>query len=408
MGKNLFYSKNEVNTGRQVEIDILKAILITGMICVHVLENIAPNENGAGAVFLLEIGNKFTGATLFMFLMGMSSVYSRNQKPEAMLVRGFFLLTFGALLNLMRYILPSAAEFLVTRDPDILINFSLVASDDIMQFAGLAFLTEGLLQRLKLGEKRIMLTAALLSVAGFFLREVSTGHYGADQLIGYLWGTRTDSYFPLFYWFIFVAAGRLYGSFYRHLSDKKAWAKRVLPFGALLCIGYLLFASNPDQNVFWLFQDSKTGFNWMTPQDAFFVLIGNVTMVSLTCLLVKKEAPEFLTFIGRYLNQFYCVSWVLIESLSTLLSISGHGFVEGTWQTVMVCFLIFTLTYVIVLLYQKKLKTTINGFFGKHSTFWIALIWVAVTVIFFIMFVPGYEYDVYPNMFNGYHEGVRA
>ena len=403
-----FYAKNEVNTGRQAEMDVLKAILITGMIGVHILEEIAPNVDGAGAYLLLEIGNKFTGATLFMFLMGMSSVYSKNQNPKSMLLRGFFLLTFGALLNLMRYVLPATVEFMFTRDPAGLLEFSLVASNDIMQFAGLAFLTEGLLHRLKLDDCKIMLAALLMSIAGYFLRDVSTGHYGTDQLLGYLWGTRTDSYFPLFYWFIFVAAGRLYGLFYKHLADKRAWAKRVLPAGVIISAVYLLIATSPDQNVFWLFSDSKTGFNWMLPQDALFVLIGNVTMVSLTCLLVRKESPVFLSFIGRNLNQFYCVSWFFIESLKTGLSISGVGFVEGTGNTVMVSLLIFALTYAVVLLYQKRLKTYINGFFGKHSTFWIVLIWITVAVLFIVMYVPGVEYGSYPNMFNGYNEGLRT
>ncbi|MCQ2398647.1 MAG: DUF1624 domain-containing protein [Sphaerochaetaceae bacterium] len=395
-----YFSKEEVNTGRQPEIDVVKGILILGLMIVHCFTEIFPQESGPVAFFFVILCSNFIGAALFMLIMGMSSMYSKHGSPEDMLRRGFGLLTFAALLNILRVGLPNSIAYLINGEKSYLLNFALIIGNDIMWFAGLAFLTGGLLRRGKLNDMKMLIVAVVMSIAGYFLKGVGTGNYGIDQLLGHIWGTKTESCFPLFNWFVFFTVGRLYGTLYRHLKDKREWSKKILPIGLVISVVYVIIATNPDQKVFVLFNDDPIGLYWMAPLDAVFCLVGGITALALACLVVKKDGPVFLTFIGRNLNKFYCVSWVIINFVATVIRIIGVWGKTGSLVTVAVCSFVIVLTYLIVLLYKKSLEEKFRKFFGKHRKLWIVMMWVIVAVAAVAIIV--YGQNDFPGMYNGY------
>ena len=99
------FSKYRVNTGRQTEVDILKAFCIGWMILLHTQECLAETEN---LVFTIsDYACTFSGAAAFMICMGLGTRYSRRLSPKEWLSRGWELLTVGQLLNLCRNALPN-------------------------------------------------------------------------------------------------------------------------------------------------------------------------------------------------------------------------------------------------------------------------------------------------------------
>ena len=141
------FSKDRVNTGRQPEIDLLKAFCISWMILLHTQECLAETEN---LLFVIaDYACTFSGAAAFMICMGMGVRYSRHQSPKDWLTRGWEFLTVGQFLNLCRNALPNLIAWWTTGKQFFIANSLLVIQADILSFAGIAFLLIALLKKLK-------------------------------------------------------------------------------------------------------------------------------------------------------------------------------------------------------------------------------------------------------------------
>ena len=78
------FSKTEVNTGRQLEIDFLRALCVVNMILVHVFEECVDEPGGFFTV--LDVLQTLGGAPVFMLCMGISIRYSRNRSVPAFIL----------------------------------------------------------------------------------------------------------------------------------------------------------------------------------------------------------------------------------------------------------------------------------------------------------------------------------
>mgnify|MGYP002627208865 FL=1 len=92
------FAKEEINTGRQPEMDFLKAFCIIGMIFVHVYEDCFVAE-GVMSDVICEYACVIIGAASFMFCMGLGMQYSRRINPKNLTLRGFQLLCTGQLVK---------------------------------------------------------------------------------------------------------------------------------------------------------------------------------------------------------------------------------------------------------------------------------------------------------------------
>ena len=111
MMNSRFFSDSKVNTGRQQELDLLKALCVVGMIFVHVLLDLGKKVMpGVVDDYLTE----FFGGATFMISMGIGMCYMRRQTPSSYLIRGFGLLTIGQFLNILRNCLPNLIGYWVT------------------------------------------------------------------------------------------------------------------------------------------------------------------------------------------------------------------------------------------------------------------------------------------------------
>ena len=94
------FSDQRINTGRQAELDLAKCLAIFCMIFLHCYFATSYFTNDI-SLFLVRgiaqlIGGPFA-APVFMFAMGVGMVYSRNQEPRYLIVRGIKLLQLGFL-----------------------------------------------------------------------------------------------------------------------------------------------------------------------------------------------------------------------------------------------------------------------------------------------------------------------
>lgn len=401
------FSDLEVNTGRQYEFDLVKAITILLMIWTHVYEELSTGfEPSLSYMNAFWRGGLF-GASAFMFCMGIGMVYTRSSSPLDYFKRGLNILLVGVVLNFFRVTLFALIAYATSGDITNICYLVVTLGVDILQFAGLAFMLMALLRKMGLRYRHILFVAMGLSILAGFLENVQTGNYAVDQALGFLWGTETESYFPLFYWFIFVAAGCSFGKIYRHLQDKETFHRIAISVGFVITAAYIYVGVAVDQNVFLLFK----GELYLAHRpflDAVVCVLSNVWLISLFYFIAKlipEKAIPILTHPSKYINQYYCISWVVIMFLS-FLHFSDENLLTNDTQTVIVWLVCLAVTIITFWVYQRWLKDALYAILTPHITFWVILIVVAVVACG----VWGYiECDgLYPNLYNDYACGSAS
>lgn len=116
--------------------------------------------------------------------------------------------------------------------------------NDILQFAGLAFILFGFLRKIKCSDLMMFLIALGMSVIGSLVRFIDLGDVYANELAGLFIGTvdpileEETACFPLFNWFIVVVVFYLYAKVLRHCSDTDRFYSIALPM-QMMSIPYI-------------------------------------------------------------------------------------------------------------------------------------------------------------------------
>ena len=228
------FSKEPVNRGRQIELDIAKCLAIIFMIFLHCyMSGIASDSLPMKRVVSQLLGRPFA-APVFMFAMGVGMVYSKNQEPVYLIKRGIKLMLLGVVVNVGEWILPHflAGKLLGDWDMVPIAGGLLLFCVDILAFAGMAMILIGILKKLKLVSWQIVIVAVVLSVIGSFVRFHNFGSEVWNLITGYFIGSIRDNgtsftSFPLFNWFIVPAVGMLFGEWYIKCNNKKRTNKIV-------------------------------------------------------------------------------------------------------------------------------------------------------------------------------------
>ena len=141
--KNIF-SKENINTGRQIEWDFAKVLAIALMIVTHYFAfcsfgNIGGYDTEVLIIYLI----CQLSAPIFMFAMGIGMTYTRHNSPQEFIIRGIKLIFLGLIINTL--------YFLSNYGTGVPIEYALLSflANDILQFAGLSFILIGILKTKK-------------------------------------------------------------------------------------------------------------------------------------------------------------------------------------------------------------------------------------------------------------------
>lgn len=176
---NQIFAKENVNSGRQMEIDLAKVVFVLMVAAVHITIDCVPEEalsTGLPYVFDSVIGGPMIAPGL-MFAMGACLVYSRRQGWKDIFHRGIFIFILGFVLNLCRYTIPDLIGYAISGDAERYLDPILYQTfnNDIFQFAGLALMTIALFLKLKLKDGVMVGIALLCSIIGTLLNGVDVG-----------------------------------------------------------------------------------------------------------------------------------------------------------------------------------------------------------------------------------------
>lgn len=397
----MLLSKERINTGRQPEIDMFKAFCVVCMILEHTYECCAAEANPI--LNALEWICAFTGAAAFMICMGLGMRYSRHQGARDYLARGFELLTVGQLLNLMRNALPNLIAWWATGEQFFIANALLVIQSDILTFAGLAFMLLAGLKVLRVPDAGVLGLGLGLNVLGWQLSNAlkSPPNYLLSQLLGFLVRTDAEAYFPLCSYFVFVAFGYWLGGVYPRIADKRRLSERVLAVGLPVCTAWYALRLTVDMPGLPEFNSDLQYILLPGPDAAALCLTAAVILAALYRLSLRMggRTPVAVDHLSRHINQYYCVSYVLIMPMRTLLMATRGELMPGGLLPTLYGLLVLAACYCIIEWNEKHLRFGIVTLRGKRRIVAHAAIWAATFA------VVAYAYpriEVFANVWNEY------
>ena len=383
-----YFSKEKVNTGRQLEVDMLKAFCIVCMIFDHVYEELA--QEPAGPYVFFDYTSIFIGAAAFMLCMGIGMRYSRQQEPGDFVKRGLELLTIGQLLNIVRGALPSLIAYWVTGRGYFLSNSMLVIQADILSFAGIAFIFLALLKRLCLTDAAIPVLGLIMNILTYmlYLNIGSPDSFLVSQLLGYFVMTEAESFFTLGSYFVFVAAGYYIGGLYPRIRDKDGLANRVL----MVCIPFcaIYYAVRMTVDIPFLPEFNTEEQYILTPgSDAVATCMVSLILLALFYKLLPYMSEKLMYVIKHlsvHINDYYCISYMFIIPVLTVMLVIFEArmpgwvipFIYGIFVTVC-CYFIIELNDSTLHLHFVTLKGTAR--LVTYSAIW-ALTFIIVAYVY--------------------------
>jgi uncharacterized membrane protein len=360
---NLF-SDEKVNTGRQVELDIAKALSIIFMIFLHTVyissafnANLSPAYN---FVIMNVLGRPYA-AVIFMFCMGVGVVYSRHSQWDTMIKRGVKLFLLGILVNIFEFFIPHfVCGFLLGKwDIFPIADGLLLFCIDILAFAGLAFVLMGILKKFELSNKKLIIIAVLMSILGSFLKGTDFGvpviNLFFSNFIGAAGGFTA---FPLFNWFIFPIAGYVWGQYFMRAKDKGEFFKF---WPVLLIVAFVYFYLS---SKLWggVFSDDVHLYYFLNTLDAVFGIINAHAVIGL-CYWAAKYLPDALikasTTLSSNINSIYIAQWFFVPLTIIFISYFFRNLVLTDLVTAIIAICMIIIATVVALGYRKL--TTSKG-----------------------------------------------
>ena len=303
------------------EFELMKAFAILGLPIVHLLEE-GINENyvsdGVHRIEAFIVALCIVGPSIFMMCMGFGLGGTRNT-PKGVMKQGLRLLAIGAILNIIRWILPGLLLFFVhgtSMSEDIFYFFA----SDIYYFAGIFYLFYALMLKLKLTTSQILVTTIVMLTINTLLTPVMSDIITNYYLIGiignivYIDGT---SCFPLLSWAIFPTVGIFMGDVLKKVTDEKRGSimKYMLIFSPVIFISYLVSLSIYGHDVMKVM---------VSPLNDYITDLPNVIlMISLALFLFavlyyvsnwidETKFMKFMLKISTHIVPFYMLQWILV------------------------------------------------------------------------------------------------
>lgn len=366
MAKHFFdhlFSKEAINTGRQIEFDIGKAIVIFYFPFVHcIIECCTDKQLMTGIPYLLDsvLGGPL-GAPMFMFCMGATVHFSRSNAPADLARRGLKLLLVGFILNICRFLIPDLIGWAITGNAEqflVPLPFGLFG-DDILQFAGLAFLCFALFKKLNTPKWLMLAIALVLSVGGTLLGDVDLGFDALNIAGGWLLPTvnaagLVKSDFPLLNWLIVPVCGYLFGDLIRRVKEKKRFYLCFSPALLVFTAVYFFFGI---RNKIGMFGFGENCYYHLSTSDAAVCLastLGVLGLLAAAAYILPPAVRRFFIYVSKSITTVYCVHWVLVRLIVNVgVFVATGSLLLPVWVVLLISLGIFVLMFLIPDLYRR-------------------------------------------------------
>lgn len=351
------FSREIVNTSRQLEIDLAKGFAIIFMVWSHVYIEFGIFYDTLTEDFAYRVLAGPLAAPIFMICMGVGICYSHSHTPRGLAIRGVKLLAIGALLVVTRDVIPTllwlpfdADNYVTVLD---LLEFFLAV--DILQFAGLSFLFIAFAEKKKWGNGKLLIFGILASLLGTVLRDRGTGIPLVDMVLGFIWGTCKTTMFPFLNWIIFPIVGVVFGQMLCRCKDKKTFYKLISPGALAISAVYIGIT-------FWFELSLYYDYYFLHTLDAIMIVLLFVGLMGQNywmASLVPKCKFTFLRRLSRNITPIFCIHHTILGFLWLLEQVIW-GKLHLKWYWILIIFaVVFTASDLLAELYRQKRKQKI-------------------------------------------------
>ncbi|MBD5546605.1 MAG: hypothetical protein HDQ97_04300 [Lachnospiraceae bacterium] len=241
---NRILDKKPINTSRQSEFDYLKGLFMVFIFLVHAYQATSSNED---IVIRIIYGfATLSGAAIFIFVMGMGTVYSRRSEPKALAKNGIVMIAYQYLSNIT-YIAAFTLPYLFVRNKldnkqvyyDLLGNY--LQFINIFFITGIIYLALALAKKLKLSPVGYAVVGLLFAIVAPFIygRPVNVPVLG--YIIKLIIGEADFVSFAAVYFLSYAFLGVSFGHLLQRVKDKKAFYGMVMPACAVIALVWWIF-----------------------------------------------------------------------------------------------------------------------------------------------------------------------
>ncbi|SHJ83273.1 Protein of unknown function [Clostridium cavendishii DSM 21758] len=325
------FTKEKINTGRQLEFDIARGLAVIFMIIIHAQLYFA-NTSTLSTYFANF--NDFTGdipaAPVFMFLLGVGINYTRKNNPKLIMQRGLILIFIGYLLNFIRGFAPLVILVIkayTLADASYLYKaISELLSVDILHFSGLAMIMFGLFKKYNLKNIQISIVAIVFALLNLVMLNIKTNNIAISALTGLFWGSNEITFFPFLTWMFYPIAGYIFGSFLIRCTNKKRFYTISALISAIVffCGAYLFnivfeipTGLNSDIGYYHHFLTDNITFT------AFIIL--EICIISFITPFVPKFLQNIFTRWSKNVTIIFCIHWVIITWSTLFIPLGSMG-----------------------------------------------------------------------------------
>lgn len=256
---NRIFDNKPINTSRQGEFDYLKGFFMVFIFLVHAYQATSSNED---IVIRVIYGfATLSGAAIFIFVMGMGTVYSRRSEPKALAKSGIVMIAYQYLSNIA-YVAALTLPYLFVRNRlenkqvyhDLLLEY--LQFINIFFITGIIYLALALAKKIKLPAAGYAVVGLLFAIAAPFI----SGRPVDIPVLGYIVKIMIgEDYFVTFaaiYFLSYAFLGVAFGYLLQRVKDKKAFYSLLMPICLIVAL------------VWWIFTVKKYGFG-----DEFYIYL---------------------------------------------------------------------------------------------------------------------------------------
>ena len=332
--KDRILSDREINTSRQWDLDLARAVLIFCLALVHVAIECTSEEGLCyGIPYILDtvIGGPL-GAPMFMFVMGVGMAYTHRSRASHHFERGVKMFLLAYALNICRFVIPYLVGYTITGDQEYYLEMLpyKLFGNDIFTFAGLAMMLMALFVRLKLSRPVMLLIATVMCALGTLLNGVDLGSPFANIFVGYIMGTEdaagmVHSYFPLLNWMIFPVFGYSFAYVLKRVKNKDLFYLCTSLPALIIAVVYFILGI---QNEVGMFGEGQNCYYHMIFPDVLASLCVTVAMIGVYYLILKF-VPKKMLFVAWSMSEnitaIYFVHWVLVSFVVNVWMYAARG-----------------------------------------------------------------------------------
>ena len=230
--KNMISLKDqEVNVGRQRELDLVKGFLMIMIVFIHSFQTIAGAEAAESSVHKIMFALFMpTGACLYLFTMGFGSAFTRHSQPKDMVKNGVKLLFYQGLSNLCYAAIMTicfnirnsiTGETAGSRELYNANLYSMLTFVNIFFIAGMCYLVLAIYRKLNVKLSGYIISTVIVGIISPFTGLLVSDNPALNWILDMTFGGKGETSFCFFPYLSYVFLGYIFGKVIRRVPENE-------------------------------------------------------------------------------------------------------------------------------------------------------------------------------------------